>query len=126
MVLALPGFSPGQVQVPLPYNPQTEATVQGIVVDAPVIREGGLPEMVHFTLKAGPETLLVVLGPNWFLARQDFKLAALDRVTVSGSRLLLDGKPAVVAREIRFGEKTLKIRDQEGHPLWGGPGGRSQ
>lgn len=126
LVLALPVLSYGQVKVPLPYDPRTETTVQGIVVDAPVIREGGLPEMVHFTLKAGPETLVVVLGPNWFLARQGFKLAALERVTVTGYRLLLDGKASVVAREIHFGDKALKLRDPEGNPLWAGPGGRTQ
>jgi hypothetical protein len=120
-LLSLPGLSFGEVQVPLPFDPQTVTTVRGIVVDAPVIREGGLPEMVHFTMKAGPETLVVVLGPNWFLAPQGFSLRALDRVEVTGSRLQLEGKPVLVAREINWDNKSLKLRDDKGNPLWGGP-----
>jgi hypothetical protein len=66
--------------------------------------------------------LTVLLGPSWFIEGQDFPIAALDRVEVKGSRLLLEGKNVVVAAEIRKGDKVLRLRDGQGAPLWGGRG----
>jgi len=120
------GLTQGGVQGPLPFDPQTVTTVQGIVVDAPVRQPGGLPEMVHLSLKTDQESLIVVLGPNWFIAQQGWRIAALDRIEVTGSRIQLDGKPALVAQEVKKGDKLIKFRNQQGTPLWGGPRGQSQ
>jgi hypothetical protein len=63
----------GGWQEPLPFNPKTVETVQGIVVEAPEVKQSGIPEMEHLTLKTKQEKLTVVLGPNWYLAQQDWK-----------------------------------------------------
>jgi hypothetical protein len=107
---------------PALFDPQTVATFTGIIVAGPVIPKGGLPEPVQFTLKTERESLTVLLGPSWFIEGQDFPIAALDRVEVKGSRLLLEGKNVVVAAEIRKGDKVLRLRDGQGAPLWGGRG----
>ncbi|MGB5634584.1 MAG: hypothetical protein WBM86_17630 [Waterburya sp.] len=35
-----------------------------------------------------------------------------------GSRISIDGKPAIVAREIRKGDRILVLRDENGIPMW--------
>jgi hypothetical protein len=107
---------------PALFNPQTVEVFKGIVVAAPVVPKGGLPEPVHFTLKTDRETITVLLGPNWFIESQGFQIAPLDQVEVRGSRLLLEGKNAVVAAEVRKGDAVLKLRGDQGAPLWGGRG----
>lgn len=125
LALAPAGLGQGGPQGPLPFDPHTVITVQGMVVDAPVIHEKGIPEMIHLTLKTDQGSFTVILGPNWFMARQGWRLAALDRLEVTGSRIQLDGKPALVAQEVKKGDKLMKFRDQRGTPLWGGPRGQS-
>ena len=53
-------------QRPLPFDPKTIETVQGMVVDAPRLQTGGIPEMEHLTLQTPQEKLLVVLAPTGF------------------------------------------------------------
>jgi hypothetical protein len=120
MVLALSrtGLGQGGGQGPLPFNPKTVETLQGIVVEAPDLRGDGIPEMKHLVLNTHQEKLTVVLAPNWYLAKQPWKINLLDRLTVTGSRLSLDGKPALIAQEVKKGEEVMKLRDQSGKPLW--------
>jgi hypothetical protein len=41
-------------------------------------------------------------------------------VEVKGSRITFEGKPAIIAAEIKKGEETLKLRDENGFPVWSG------
>jgi len=120
LVLALvqTGLAQRGGQGPLPFKHRTIETVQGIVVEAPEAKQGGIPEMEHLTLQTKQEKLTVVLGPNWYLARQDWKINTLDHLEVTGSRLVLDGKPALIAQNAKRGDKVMKFRDQSGRPLW--------
>jgi hypothetical protein len=118
MALASTGLGQQGPQRPLPFDPKTIETVQGMVVDAPVIQTGGIPEMEHLTLKTKQGKLIVILGPNWFLAQQDWKISALDRIEVTGSRLDLGGKPGLIAQKVKKGEQVFELRDQSGRPLW--------
>jgi hypothetical protein len=92
--------------------------VQGIVLEAPEVKQSGIPEMEHLTLKTKQEKLTVVLGPNWYLAKQDWKINLLDRLVVTGSRFNLEGRPALIAQEVKKGEQIMKFRDPSGTPLW--------
>ena len=128
MMLALvqTGLGQGGGKGPLPFNPKTIETVQGIVVEAPEVKESGIPEMERLTLKTKQEKLTVVLGPNWYLARQDWKINLLDRLAVTGSRLNLNGRPALIAQEVKKGEQVMKLRDSSGRPLWARPRPQAQ
>ncbi len=112
------GFAQQRSSQPLRFNPETVETVQGIVVDAPVIQQGGLPEMEHLALKTDRERLMIILGPNWYLAQQDLKISALDRLEVTGSRVPLDGKSALLAQKVKRGDQVFEFRDQAGKPRW--------
>lgn len=109
------------------YNPQTVETISGLVVSvAPVAPKGGLPERVHLTLKTDKETIPVFLGPSSFIDQAGMKITALDQLQVTGSRIMLQEKPAIIAAEVKKGDQVLKLRDEEGTPLWGGRRGPSQ
>ena len=48
-----------------------------------------------------------------------------DNLEIRGSRVTSQGKPAIIAAEIRKGDQILKLRDENGIPAWSG-GGRRQ
>jgi hypothetical protein len=75
---------------------------------------------VHLTLKTDKETVSVHLGPGWYIENQDVKIEPKDKVEVTGSRVTFDGKPAVVAAEIKKGDESIKLRDESGYPVWTG------
>ena len=108
------------------YNPQTVETVSGIVVSGPSPgAQAGVPEPVFLTLKIDQGKINVILGPRHFVDQQGVKIAALDKIQVTGSRILFQGKPVIIAAEIKKGDQVLKLREPSGIPLWGGRG-RSQ
>ncbi len=106
------------------YNPATVETLAGEVVQVNVrtSRRTGAPGMMSLLLKTEKETIDVHLGPSWFIDQQNFKLAAGDRVELKGSRITRPGRTFIVAGEVRKGNQILKLRDEQGNPLW--PRGR--
>jgi hypothetical protein len=119
-----PGRGPGL------YDPATETMVSGRVDE--IERVGLGPAMgMRAVLKTGEGDTEVLLGPAWYLDRQDAKVSKGDSVEVTGSKVLFAGKAVIVARSVKIGSQTLTLRDAEGVPLWvggprraGGPGWR--
>lgn len=106
---------------PVRYDLKTVETVRGVVVAAPrPTPKGGMPERAQLTLKTEKETLTVYLGPGWFVEKQGLKIADLDQIRVTGSRITVQGTPALLAGEIRKGNQVLRLRNEQGQPLWRG------
>jgi hypothetical protein len=103
------------------YNPATVETVTGTIesIDRTVPMKG-MSRGVHVTLKTEKGPLSVHLGPEWYIERLDGKLAKGDAVEVKGSRITYNGKPAIVAAEVKKGDAVLKLRDESGIPAWAG------
>lgn len=103
------------------YNPQSVETIIGEVVSvgkiAPV---KGMSYGVHIMVKSGKETISVHLGPAWYIENQDVKIAPGDRVEVKGSRITFQGKPALIAAEVKKGDEILTLRGANGFPAWNG------
>jgi hypothetical protein len=74
---------------------------------------------VRVSLKTDTETIPVHLAPAWFLKNQGFDIEENDRLEVRGSRVTLAGTPAIIATEAKSGDKTVKLRDDKGVPVWG-------
>ncbi len=105
------------------YDVNTVETAEGTVEDVAYVtptRGRGPGPGVHFTLKKGSEMLEVVLGPVTYLNEQAEPFEKGDAVTVVGSRITLDGKPALLAKTLTFGDKTITLRDDKGLPKWRG------
>ncbi|MCC2642875.1 MAG: hypothetical protein K0S45_3288 [Nitrospira sp.] len=138
-LLAAGGISAGWAQVktvkdPIPYESVTESerlyqedraeTIRGVVesLDTVTMREGA--PFRQLRLKTGDDTLVVHLGPQWFMEQQVQRLQ-LDvgrEVEVQGSRETVNGKPVLVAAEIRNDrrDEQLRLRHPSGVPVWAG------
>ena len=102
------------------YDPKTVETVSGEVVSVGKITERGMDSGMSLTLKTAKETILVYLGPSWFLTKQDLTFAPQDQVEITGSQITFQGKPALIAAQLKKGDKSLKLRDPAGIPAWAG------
>jgi hypothetical protein len=100
------------------YDPRTAETLSGEVAAVNKFNPAGRSEGVRFTLKTDKGPIEVILGPAWYFEKQNFSIEAQDKVTVTGSRVVVEGKPAIIAAEVTKGGKTLKLRDASGMPLW--------
>jgi hypothetical protein len=74
--------------------------------------------MVELRLLAGPDTVLVRLGPAGFLKQAQLTLKEGDTINVSGYRVSAGDGELLVASEISKQGKTLQLRDRWGRPAW--------
>jgi hypothetical protein len=103
------------------YNPKTVETITGEVVSADQVTPiKGMSQGIHLTVKTEKETLPVHLGPSWYIENQDIKIEPKDKVQITGSRVEFEGKPAIIAAEVKKGDEVLKLRDENGVPAWAG------
>ena len=73
----------------------------------------------HLTLKTANESIEVHLGPAVWLREQGINLTAGDTVEVLGSRVMMRGVPALLARELKKGEMTWTLFAGQGRRGWG-------
>jgi len=107
------------------YNPKTVETIMGEVVSVDKITPmKGMHYGVHMVVKTATETVSIHLGPEWYVENQDIKIMPKDKVEVKGSRVTFEGKPAIIAAEVKKGNETLRLRDENGFPVWSGWGKR--
>jgi hypothetical protein len=103
------------------YDPRTVETITGEVVSVERIRPlKGMSYGVHIVLKTDGGIVSVHLGPAWYIENQDVRILPKDRVEVKGSRVVLQGKPTMIASEVRKGDDVLVLRDGNGVPAWSG------
>ena len=102
------------------YDPKTVGSVSGEVVSVDKITDRDTGYGLSLTLKTGKETILVYLGPGWFLEKQDLSFAPKDQVEITGSQITFQGKPTIIAAQAKKGDKSLKLRDPAGIPAWAG------
>jgi hypothetical protein len=120
---AMPGGS-GLGMGPM-YDVDTVTTLRGTASAVTVMpARGGRAGGMHLTLESAGQAMDVHLGPTWFLQREGVDVAKGDSVEVTGSVIDSDGNSFLVARELKKGEKVLKLRDEQGVPVWAGGRGR--
>lgn len=107
------------------YNPDTEIAVRGTIEHVREQPGRGGWNGTHLSLRVGGTVVDVHLGPSAYLAEQKITLAAGDRIEVTGSKVDYEGAEALIAREIRNGDKIVTLRDAQGTPRWAGRQRRS-
>ena len=114
------GWGPGTAYGRI-YDPKTVETVAGEVLKIERFTPmRGMSSGVHLVLKTGTGEVSVHLGPQWYLENQDVKIEPKDKLEIKGSRVTMDGKPALIAAEIKEGDGVLRLRDEAGVPMWAG------
>jgi hypothetical protein len=105
------------------YDPQTVTTISGVVVSlTPPQAQAGLPYLAYLTLGTGTEKIKVFLGPSLYVDKLPVQIKVLDKVQVTGSKITWEGKPVILAAEVKKGDQVLKLRDPNGKPAWSGGG----
>jgi hypothetical protein len=105
------------------YDTQTVVTVSGIVIaKTPPSGYEGLPMLVYLTVKTEAGKITVFMGPDLYVDKMPVKINKLDRIQVTGSQVNWEGKPLIVAAEIKKGDQVLKLREPNGVPVWTGRG----
>ena len=113
----------GRGMGPVLYNPQTVTTVTGQVEkleDLPSLGRGGGKGMQYrgVLLKTDQGSLMVDLAPGWYLDEKKFVVQVGDTVSATGSKVTLNNQPGLIAREVTVNGTTLKLRDEQGLPVW--------
>ena len=114
------GWGPGS-QYNKMYDPKAVETISGAVTRVDRITPAeGMTGGVHMLVKTDKETVSVHLGPSWYIENQDVKIEPKDKVEIKGSRVTVQGQPAIIAAEVKKGDQVLKLRDETGIPVWAG------
>ncbi len=103
------------------YDSKTVETITGTITDVERITPiRGMSYGIHLTVKTDQETISVHLGPAWYIENQEITIEQDDKVEILGSRITFEGKPALIAAEVKKGDQTLIVRDESGFPVWSG------
>ncbi|MEJ2164178.1 MAG: PRC-barrel domain-containing protein [Desulfobacterales bacterium] len=97
------------------FNPEKIESVSGRILR--VEFSEGLQLVIYSDAK---KPVLVALGPNEYFGGEEKYLRPGDKVTVTGSMVIVDDTPLLIATKVREGNEQLKISNNEGHPLWMG------
>jgi len=105
------------------YDTKMVETITGEVIAVEVAPSprgpgGGM----HLRLNAKKETVDVALGPERYLKDQSLQIKAGDNIEVRGSRVTIEENPVVIAAEVKRGDESLILRDDNGIPKWAGQG----
>ncbi|WGV25639.1 hypothetical protein [Halotia branconii] len=103
------------------YDPKTVETITGQVIgieNSPSPR--GMSGGIHLKVKSQNEVVSVHLGPAWYINNQTIPIKLQDQIEVKGSRINFAGQPAIIAAEVKKDNQILKLRDENGVPVWAG------
>lgn len=102
------------------YDPAREQTISGQVqrVETAAPAQDMAPGTQIMLQTDDGNTVRVLVGPEWYVSRQDVEMQENSRVQVLGSMADLNGQSVFVAREVQLGGQRLVLRDAQGTPMW--------
>ncbi|HZQ69343.1 MAG TPA: hypothetical protein VFA68_12550 [Terriglobales bacterium] len=100
------------------YDPKNETTLHATIEEVKQMSDKRGWDGTHLMVRTETGLLEVHVGPTDYIASNDFVFATGDTIEVTGSKVTLQGAPALLAREIRKDGKTLTLRDAQGFPKW--------
>jgi hypothetical protein len=138
LLAAFPGARDGRGDEGAPHPaavPKEQATGMGrnlrlsepvtlLTLSGPVLAVTQEETTLYVTLREGADNVYVQLGPAAYIAGKKVTVAAGDAVEVKGARAFLaSGRKAIVATDLYKGGVRVKLREEDGSPLWGLKGG---
>jgi hypothetical protein len=100
------------------YEVAKEVTIKGAVEEIKEVPNPKGQIGIYLMVKTGAEILEVRLCPNSFLKEFEVAFKKGDLLTITGSKVRVDEKDVILAREIEFGNDKITLRDQQGVPVW--------
>jgi hypothetical protein len=103
-----------------PASPAESVRVEGRVshVDELPSPDEQLRQVAVVTLHTDGKPVRVELAPRWFLEANGLKYAPEQTLFVHGERTDTHGEPRIVAREVEQGGVRVRLRDEQGRPVW--------
>ena len=78
----------------------------------------GMSSGIFLIIKTEKEIISIHLGPSWYIENQDIKIEPKEMVEIKGRRINFNGKQAIIAGKVEKGNKMLRLRDENGLPVW--------
>lgn len=109
------------------YDPTSAVVVEGTVEEVQQTTmpaeqrdqaKGTAHSDLRVILKTEDESVTVIVGPPGFVKAKNFTFAKGDEIEVTGSRVKYGDGEAVIARDIKKGNRTLTLRNAKGTPEW--------
>lgn len=117
LVLLVAGITLAQTKAPVSVNAIVD--IQGKIVSLKMMPGQSLPVMEVEAARAKPIT--VWLGSIRYLMEQNFNPKVGDTVDAKGYSVKNQNQEEeIVAIQVKSGGQTLKLRDENGWPVWGG------
>lgn len=114
------GWGPGSNYNRL-YDVKTIETVNGSVTSIDQVSpDKDMSTGVHLILNTANGKISVNLGPAWYIDNQEVQINKDDNITVTGSKVTYNGDQVIIAKEVVKGDQVLKLRDDNGYPVWSG------
>jgi hypothetical protein len=60
----------------------------------------------------------IFLGPTGYFESREKVSKPRNRLTVTGSTVVVNDTAFMIANTIKEGNEELQVRDNEGHPIW--------
>lgn len=98
------------------YDPSALETVSGQV--AAIEQVGAAGQGTWLEVQTDQETVSVHLGPAWYLEDQEVAISLNDPIEITGIRSTWNNTTVVIASEIKLTDRTVKLRANNGYPLW--------
>lgn len=118
-VILAQGTGGGRIHYSTLYKPATVETVTGELVSlGKTISGNGRDYCQTLTLKTPSGILWVILKPEKYRPETDLTFQVADRLEITGSRVALPGKTALIAARVKKGDATMILRDLNGRPAW--------
>ena len=103
------------------YDAKTIEVISGMVISVDQISlDKNMSDGIHLLLNTVSGNISVNLGPSWFIDNQDIQIIRGDNISVTGSKVTYNGDQVIIAKEVIKGDQLLKLRDENGYPLWSG------
>ena len=100
------------------YDVSKEVRVKGTIDDVKEMTMGKGEVGVHLMVKTATETTEIRLCPSGYLKDFEVAFSKGQQVEVTGSRIKVDDKDVILAREVVQGNNTVVLRDNKGNPVW--------
>ena len=112
-------FAAGEI---VPGLQASDAVTNGTVeeIERPESPQGW--QGLHLAIAAGDATYEAHLGPAAYVEEQGFTFAVGDQVEIVGAEAVCCGEDALLVRELTRDGTALRLRDEDGRPLWAGQG----
>jgi hypothetical protein len=101
------------------YDASQSVSLTGVTVVRIDTVRASAGNTINAVLASGSDSVTAWLAPADFLASNALTLAAGDVIDIIGAKVMVAGKPSLIASEIKKGDSKVTLRDKAtGAPAW--------